>query len=425
MSIKLVYIIGSYPGLTNTFIDREVQTLRQFGYRIHIVSIRKPPVITSFSTDQKALYQETSYLIPDSWMQFNYRAFIFANFYMIFLKPRIYFGLLAALLIASQSLYSKTRTILHFFEGVYAAYLLRSEDFDHLHAHFIDRAALIAFIVSRFLEKPYSLTAHAADIYTETNLISEKLVNASFVVTVSDYNREHLLQLCPKLSPANVHVLHPWIDLTRFVPPVGRNLHAKLNILSVGRLVEKKGHLDLIEACWQVQKNGIKLECRIVGEGPLRSELEARINRYQLQELVFLLGAQPQSIVLELLASWADVFALPCVIARDGDRDGMPVALAEAMAMELPVISSDIVGIRELVRPGTGFLVPPNSPAALYETIALIDRMDPMARLDMGRQGRLVVAKEFNLHTGINQLAKLFSQPNYESYMLEVIRDLE
>ena len=131
----------------------------------------------------------------------------------------------------------------------------------------------------------------------------------------------------------------------------------------MGRLVAKKGHRDLIMACARLDQQGADFECRIIGEGPQRAELEQLIEANSLGERVKLLGARSKEQVLANLGS-ADVFALPVTIAPDGDRDGMPVALAEAMAMGLAVISTDIVGIRELVQPGTGILVRPNDPAA-------------------------------------------------------------
>ena len=178
----------------------------------------------------------------------------------------------------------------------------------------------------------------------------------------------------------------------------------------MGRLVEKKGHSDLIEACYLLQQQGLDFECRIVGDGPLRPKLEEQVTRHNLQGRVRLTGGQPQSQVRWLLQQWADLVALPCVIARDGDRDGMPVALAEAMAMGLAVISTDIVGIRELVQPGTGILVPPHDPAALAEALWTIGAQDPASRIEMGRRGRAVVEAEFNLLKGTRQLAKLFRE---------------
>lgn len=411
-SINLVYLIGTYPELTNTFIDREITTLRQMGdFRIQIVSIRHPRTAGSFSPEQKALYQETLYLTSPRWSSFNFLAFFAANLRFVFLNPLVYFGTLFYLLgQAGKGLKAWLKTVLYFFQGVLAAYLLRRTNFDHIHVHFMDRAVLAALVASRLLKKTYSFTAHAADIYTKATHVRAKIENAQFVITVSEYNRQHLLDSNPGIDAKKIHVLHPWVDVNQFTPCPERPAHARLNILSVGRLVEKKGHLDLIEACQLLQERGIDAECWIAGEGPLRPALEARIAESGLQERVRLLGGLPQGQVMSLLKEWADVFALPCVIAANGDRDGIPVSIAEAMAMELPVVSSDIVGIRELVQPGAGFLVPPRNSVALADALAALARQNHAARVEIGRAGRSVVTREFNLQQGTRVLAGLFFQ---------------
>jgi colanic acid/amylovoran biosynthesis glycosyltransferase len=344
-------------------------------------------------------------------LAFNLLAFVLGNFYHIFLHPLRYFGTLTYLLTHEHAnLKARIMTILHFWQGVYAAYLLRQRDFDHLHAHFIDRAVVVALVVSRLLGKPYSLTAHASDIYEKKILIGEKIINANFTVTVSQYNKTHILKTYPGLDPDKIHVLHPWVDVSHFTPPSDRPPHERLHILSVGRLVEKKGHHDLIEACRLLQDRGLDFECQIVGNGPLMKPLVKLVAQYNLNDRVRLLGGQPQSKVIQLLSSWADVFVLPCVIAKDGDRDGIPVSLAEAMAMELPVISSDIVGISELVQPGAGSLVPPHDPSALAEALQALHAAGTSSRAEMGRRGRAVVDAEFNLVKGTAELAQLFRE---------------
>jgi colanic acid/amylovoran biosynthesis glycosyltransferase len=414
--IKLVYLIGTYPELTNTFIDREIETLRQMkGFQIQIVSIRHPLTIDSCSPEQKALYRETLYLIPEHWSGFNYPKFILANLYFLFSNPLIYSGTLFSLLTHSgQGIKAWLKTVLYFWQGVYASYLLRNTDFEHLHVHFMDRAVLVALVVSRFLRKTYSFTAHAADIYTHAALVREKIENARFMITVSQYNKEYLLKTYPGISVGKIHILHPWVDLSQFVPGPERPAHSCLHVLSVGRLVEKKGHVDLIDAFILLRKNGVDADCQIVGEGPLRSVLEKRISDAALEDRVHLLGALPQSQVVGLLREWADVFTLPCVIARNGDRDGIPVSLAEAMAMELPVISTDIVGINELVQRGTGLLVPPHDPIALAGALTTMSVQNILTH--MGCKGREVVDREFNLQKGTRELAWLFSHAVGKSF---------
>ncbi|MDD5369343.1 MAG: hypothetical protein PHQ40_09670, partial [Anaerolineaceae bacterium] len=151
--IKLVYIIGTYPELTNTFIDREISTLRRLGgFLIQIVSIRYPHTIDSCSPEQKGLCQETLYLIPPRWSEFNYAGFVLANLYFIISRPLVYFGTLFDLLLHSRVGFKNwLMTMLNFWQGVYAANLLRTQEFDHLHVHFMDRAVLVALVISRFL----------------------------------------------------------------------------------------------------------------------------------------------------------------------------------------------------------------------------------------------------------------------------------
>lgn len=414
--IRLVYLIGTYPELTNTFIDREITMLRRLGnFDIRIVSIRYPRTVGSFSAEQKALHQETTYLLSPQWAKFNYLAFSASNIHFLFSKPLVYIKTLIELLSGSRRTFKDwVKTTFYFWQGVYAAYLLRSVPFDHLHVHFMDRAVLAALVASRLLKKTYSFTAHAADIYTKAAHVREKIDNAAFVITVSKFNKEHFQEAYPGMDADKIHVLHPWIDLSKFAPCDTRPLHDRLHILSVGRLVEKKGHIDLIEAVLRLRADGHDFECQIAGEGPLRAELEQRIAELSLQNHVRLLGGLPQDQVMGLLREWADVFVLPCVIAKNGDRDGMPVSIAEAMAMELPVISTDIVGIGELVQDGTGLLIPPHDPTALAEALRHIANQGPPLMVSMGRKGRAVVDSEFNLLKGTQELAGLFRRVVHE-----------
>ena len=404
--LQLAYIIGTFPNITTTFIDREIRVLRQLGLDLQTLSIRRPKPGTPLSTEQQVFQQDTIYLLPLNWIRF-----FISNLYLVLLHPFTYFGTLIYLLSRPHPNFSaRFKSLLHFAEGVYAAYLLRSLPLDRLHAHFLDRAATVALVAGRFLRLPYSVTAHANDIYKDPVLLFEKIKEATFVVTVSQFNKSYILDLYPDLGSDKIHVLHPWVDLEHFQPPPTNNtIHDELRVLSVGRLVEKKGHQYLIEACHLLKLRDVDFECHIIGDGPLKSELKADINRYKLQEQVHLLGAQPQSKVLDSLA-WCDVFVLACVIAQDGDRDGMPVALAEAMAMEVPVISTNIVGIGELVQPGAGYLTPPNDVVALARAIKSMTSASPAERSRMGKYGRTIIAEEFDVFKGTGRLAGLFYQ---------------
>ncbi len=395
--MQLLYIIGTYPLVTTTFIEREVRMLRSLGASIRIVSLRRPP------PEHPQPAEEITYLLPPGLLKL-----VAAHLHFGMLHPRVYFTLLLELVTQPrQDFRQRFKTLMHFGEGVYTAYIVRDTGFEHIHAHFIDRAALVALCVSRLLKIPYSVTAHANDIYKAPLLVPAKLANARFVVTVSEFNKEYLVNKFEPVDRRKVIVLHPWVDLEEF--PLARPHPANdhFTIVSVGRLVPKKGHSTLIEACGLLHQQGMNFECRIIGDGPQRVQLEQQIAALDLQDHVTLLGSQPKDRVLANLQS-ADVFALPATIAPDGDRDGMPVALAEAMAVGIPVISTNIVGIRELVRVGTGFLVPSDDAQALAGALQRVQAMPVAERRAMGVRAREIVAREFELESGVRQLAALF-----------------
>ena len=409
-SLKLAYIIGTYPEITTTFIDREMQTLEDMGFKIQILSIRRPGQNIYQLNQYAKMEKHIIYLLPANLLRLFYAHILFA-----LLRPRIYFKTLLFLSVRPHPRFIlRIKTLLHFVEGVYAAFLLRDHDWDHLHAHFIDRAATVTLIVSRLLNIPYSITAHADDIYNEPVLAFEKLSEAKFTITVSEFNRVHLLHQHPGLDAKKLFVLHPWIDLNRIKPSTVRTESRLFRILSVGRLVENKGHAYLVQACDLLHREGIDLACNIIGEGPLRSDLQALIIQRNLEEVVRLLGGQPQSEVFRFL-SQADVFVLACTIATNGNRDGMPVAIAEAMAMEVPVISTNIVGIGEMVQPGTGYLVPEKDAFAVLEALWKIYRLDLSARIEMGKCGRAIIAQHFDLYKGVEKLADLFKRSAFEN----------
>jgi glycosyltransferase involved in cell wall biosynthesis len=408
---RLVYVIGTYPGLTTTFIDREINILRGLcDFEIHLVSLRHPPTLDNLSPQQRAFHDETLYLLPAKWADFPLASYLWAGLYFLFTQPGRYFSTLFDLLKGPHpDLKARLKSLLHFWMGIHAAFLLRKLDFDHIHAHFMDRSVIVTLVMSRILGKSYSFTAHASDIFIKPALMRLKLRNARFVVTVSKFNREHFQRVAPNFPAEKIHILHPWVDPEKFSPPAAVPREGdRFRILSVGRLVEKKGHVDLIRAAQLLRERGLDFECRIAGGGPLQLMLESEITRLGLKDHVILLGEQSQSQILELLGNWADVFVLPCVIAHNGDRDGMPVSIAEAMSMKLPVISTDIIGIRELVQPGVGFLVRPQDPLDLSRALEQIMGMGPEERRAMGQCGREVVEAEFNLTKGVLELAALF-----------------
>ncbi len=268
---------------------------------------------------------------------------------------------------------------------------------EHLHAHFAAGAALDAMRLAALTGRTFSVTAHAYDIFLTPRNLHEKLASAGAVFSGCDYNVEYLRRTVPR---ANVHKIVMGVDVGAFerttALPLGRT------VLAIGRLVEKKGFDVLIDALAQLPDARL----RIVGDGPLRAELEARAQRCEGR--VELLGSRmPDGVRAELEA--ADVLAMPCVVARDGDRDSMPVVVKEAMAMGVLVVASDEVGLPECVLAPWGFLAPPRDAEALAEQLRAALALDPRERRAAGAQARAWVRANTDVDAETARMADLIA----------------
>ena len=397
---SIIYIIGTYPGLTTTFIDREVMALRSMGVRLQILSIRQP--WTKLSAEQEALRKDVTYLLPVKWIPL-----IISHLSYALTKPKRFFSTLVYLLTRPHpSLRAKLMTLIHFVEGVYAAYMLRHTPGQHLHAHFIDRAATVALVASRLLGIPYSVTAHASDIYVNPVLLKEKLTNAKFASTCTAYNRSYLSQFGKDLFNHKLLCIYHGLELERYV----NEQHTRTGrpiILSVGQLQERKGLSYLVEACGILRDRGVQFECRIIGEGPLRPTLQEQIHQLELEDYVRLVGALPHE---EVIAQYqeATVFALPAILGKDGDRDGIPNVILEALSMGLPVVSTAHSGIPEVIEEGVnGLLVPPEDAQAFSSALERLI-CDPEMGNAFGKAGRKIVADRFNPEKNARRLLEAF-----------------
>jgi colanic acid/amylovoran biosynthesis glycosyltransferase len=255
---------------------------------------------------------------------------------------------------------------------------------DHIHAHFAGAAALDAMRLSLLTGIPYSVTTHAYDIFLTPTNLDEKLERARFHVAVCDYNAAFLRHRVPEAA-RRMHKVVMGVDPEHFKRtrpyPGGRM------VVGVGRLIEKKGFAYLVEAAHALPD----VQIRIAGDGPLRAELQA-----SAPANVQLLGALSPSEIRDLLEQ-ADLLALPCVVAADGDRDSMPVVVKEALAMEIPVVGSDEVGMPEMLRDEWGRLVAAGDSDALAAAIADLLALPPEERAEMGRRGREFVIRNFTV----------------------------
>jgi glycosyltransferase involved in cell wall biosynthesis len=398
--LRLVYVVGTYPTLTITFIDREIKILRQLGADIQVLAVRSPGADTLLSAGQIELGQGVIYLLP-----LRDVGAILCHVYFAFARPATYFATLIYLLTRPHpSSKAVSKTLLHFAEGVYAAYLLRHRDLHGLHAHFIDRAATIALVVGRLLGKPYTLSIHAGpDVFVERVLLREKISEARLAATCTAYNKSFLESILGLELGQKIVCIHHGLEL-KIYQPGPLNSGSRPQILSIGQLVDRKGFDHLIRACRHLKDRGYEFMCHIVGEGPRRRDLTSLINELQLGSTVFLRGALPHEQVIEIYRQ-ATVFVLPCVRSSTGSVDGIPNVVAEAMAMRVPVIASDISGIPELVQDGVnGILTPPEDDAAL---VAAISRVldDDTLRNRLAQNGRQSVEENFDAERNVWQLA--------------------
>ena len=276
---------------------------------------------------------------------------------------------------------------------------------NHIHSHFVMNNSTSALFISNLTNIPFSFTAHAIDIYVNPYLIEGKAKKAKFVVTISNYNKKHLAKNFG-INPSKIKIIHCGIDLDKFKPK--KTKRSGFFILSVARLVEKKGLGYLIKSCYSLKKKNIDFKCIIVGNGPLKNELFDEIKKYGLENNIELKGNIPQS-QLDNIFRKADVFVLPCILAENGDRDGIPVSLMEAMSMEIPVVSTDVSGIPELIDDEVnGLLVDEKNVDELTDAIVALYN-NPALKEKMGKNARIKIGKDFNLEKEVEKLYDLIA----------------
>jgi len=404
---NVAYICSLFPTRTETFVLREVEQLTRMGWPVTCFSLRRnaevPPDEELQAWRQKTVYPPFLFSI----------GLLKANFYFLCTRPLRYIQCFLALWRNTTHPHALVRSLAIFPIAVWFAGLVQKEKISRIHAHFANVPATSAWIIGRLAGVLFSFTAHAFDIFSNDyrdSLLPRKVRDADFVVCISEYNRQHLEStLASAGAPAGrLVVIHCGVDVKTTRGPAARPSVNKVpTILSIGRLTEKKGHTYLIKALSLLRTKGERFRCLIVGEGPLNSTLRAQIADLKLQECISLLGELPHQDV-EALLEEADIFCLACVVAKDGDRDGIPVSLMEAMARGIPVVSTSVSGIPELVCDETGILVPERDPAALAAAIETL-LGQPEYRRTLGNRARERILDGFSAEANAKKLASLFS----------------
>lgn len=293
------------------------------------------------------------------------------------------------------------RSFVLFFRSAWLAERLEAEGIRHIHAHFADHPTTAAWLIASIRPITYSFTVYAHDIFSRRFLLKEKVASASFIRAVSTFNEAYLEGLYPGPCEGKIQVIHAGIQSEDLAPSPERTARAR--ILCVAALKRSKGLGLLVEACAELESEGVDFECLIVGDGPLHGAVEGLIRQKRLTERVRLLGRLPPSEVEKLMRQ-STLFVLPSVIAPDGEMDGLPIALIEAAAAGCPIVASAISGIPELVESGVdGLLVDPGNSEQLARAMrSLIEH--PIRARSMARRARRKIVSEFDLRTSVQDV---------------------
>jgi glycosyltransferase involved in cell wall biosynthesis len=381
--MRIVFVLDHWPELSETFVVNELQALRRLGHDVRVQAARAAP----HRNPEAPADVDVELLDRAGWRSWRDLLWLAAR------RPRA-----CRADFAGRRRWRREEWVRPLRALAGPARRAIEQGDEHLHAHFAAGAALDALRLARLTGLPYSVTAHAYDIFAQPRNLREKLERAALVFSGCDYNVVRLRELAPR---AGIHEVVMGVDAAAFRRT--RPLPGERCVLAVGRLVEKKGFDVLVEAAALVGD----VRVLIVGDGPLREALERQIERTGAP--VELLGGRAPAQVLAAMQD-ADVLAMPCVVARDGDRDSMPVVVKEAMATELLVVASDEVGLPECVMAPWGFLAAPGDAPALAEAMRAALALGPEQRAAAGAAGRAWVQEHADVGAETARMAALIQE---------------
>jgi len=438
--VKLAYLVNLYPLLSETFIVSEVKNLEQAGLNVQVFSLFKPKPNQNELADA-ALKEQTLYWTP----YLRLSKLLPAHFFFLTRHPLAYLKTLSyafrhrnrsasfvSLIRGSMNGVEQRRQmshsdrqniLLHFFLVMPFAAMILREGYTWVHAAFANIPSSFALLTLRLTGVAYSVSAHAMDIFIRPELLEEKFNHARFVVTCNRYNKTYLLENYSGIQGEKIHPIYHGSDLDHFNTIAPNEQVEPPVLLSVGRLVKKKGLGVLLQTALILMEKKVPFQIWIVGEGPERSWLELFCRINHLHERVKFWGAIPPDQVKKFYQQ-ATLFVLPCVQDENGDRDGIPNVIAEAMAMRLPVVSSRLSAIPELVEDQvTGRLIPPNDPRELAAVLQeLLEQPDKAAQ--MGARGRIRVEEVFDARKTMQELIALFKSHLSDANMNSAGNDL-
>jgi len=395
---KIAYMTGEYPRATDTFIRREVILLREKGYSVKTISIRKPKKIENVGDERLQEENNTFYIFPRN-------IFNIANSHLKILvnKPKNYIKtLILAVKTSPPGLRNFIWQLLYFMEAPVVAEFIADNDIKHLHNHFADSSCTVAMLASSLGGFDFSFSIHGPSIFFEPKKwrLDEKVKQASFVRCISHFCRSQLYIWASEQYWNKSTIVHCAIDINKYA--IANHIGQAKKLIFVGRLDTVKGVNVLLGIMPRLIAQYPDIELCLVGDGPSRNMLEKAVKENNIQDNVKFLGYRTPDEVSQLLSK-SNIFVLPSF------AEGLPVVLMEAMASGLPVVTTRIAGVAELVEHDyNGILVHAGDEESLYNSIKkLVD--DPQLRETMGARGHEKVKKEFNLETEVTKLAEHFN----------------
>jgi len=395
---RVLYVVSLFPALSETFIVREINALIEHGVDVRILSLKRPR--ERMVQPQAAALFDRALHPADRW-----RALATACS-VVLSRPALTLRFLATML---RELWRQPATFAKSLVAVYRALgridEIRGFDPQLLHAPWATYPATVAWFLSRLLGRPFSFTSRAHDIFVEDHMMARKLESAALAVTITEHNVRFMARWMSAPGAIPVHVIHSSLNLSEL--PFVRSGRLPRKLLSVGRLVPMKGFDVMLVALAELRARGIQFTCTVIGEGPERPRLERQRTALGLDAVVEFPGAMSQDSVLRHMTE-ATLMVLPCVVTPDGQSDGIPNVLMESMAAGLPVISTRISGIPELVEDGVnGLLVAAGDAVALADAVqALIH--DPRQCEFFAEAGRRKVERDFNVRIEAGRLLEHF-----------------
>ncbi|MET0558984.1 MAG: glycosyltransferase family 4 protein [Solirubrobacterales bacterium] len=415
--MRIAYFCSAYPAISHTFILREVEALRRLGMKITTFAIRPTPQDQLLAAADREAAATTVTILPFRRRQ------LAAHLRLALRAPAVYLATLRrAFDLAPPGLRGRLWQLFYFLEAVVLWRECERRDIDHVHVHLANAAADVAMLAAEIgrAVRPgsdwgWSFTMHGPTEFYDVRhfRLPEKIGSARFVVCISDFARSQLMGFCEPETWERLHVVHVGIPIERFTPAAAApasngngsengNGH-RPTVLYIGRLVPEKGQAVLLEAVAELARRGTDVELALAGEGRLRVELEAEAGRLGIAERVCFLGAVGQE-ELHRLYEDAAIFCLPSF------AEGVPVVLMEAMAMGLPVVTTRIAGIPELIDDGSsGVLVAPGRPDQLADSLAEL-AADGELRRRLGAGGRDAVERGFDCEATAAQLYDVFAR---------------